>query len=183
MTFILYIPAGWEMLVIALFVIMALILYVISIIINFIKFKKLKIYTKTNKILIAIILLIILPVLYISINILENKYLIKNSDLVVVYESRGNGGFGDGDTFAYSIGKNGCNQFDLGIDAGGDRLKEYLPKNAVEIDYDKYINDYEIIFEEDNSTLVYKGKKKICKINNKKNYFNIEFQKGFYLKH
>ena len=46
--------------------------------------------------------------------------------------------------------------------------------------------DYEIIFNdswEDNSISVYKNNKEICKVKNKSHYFNIDFEKGFYIKH
>lgn len=177
------IPIGLELLFIYLFAFISGILYIISIILNLIKRKKLEGYSKKKSVLISTIILLLLPILFLSINILKNKYLINNSNLIMVYKSHGNGGIGDEDTFAYAIGENFCKQFDLGIDTGGYHLKEFLPKNAVEV---KDINDitnitnYKIVFNEDDSAFVYKNNKQICKINNKSHYFNIDFEKGFY---
>lgn len=180
----LYIPVGLELLLICLTELVAGILYIISIISNSIKRKKLKTKVKSNKTLIITIILIILPALFLFINVKQDKYLINNSNLIVVYESDGNGGIGDGDIFAYSILDSHCKQFDLGIELGGYYLVKFLPKDAVEItniDTLTNITDYKIVFNEDNSTLVYKGNKQICKINNKHRYFNIHFERGFYI--
>ncbi len=182
---VLCIPIGLEVLFIYLFVFIAGILYIISIILNLIKRKKLEGYIKKKSVVIATLTLLLLPILFLTINILEDKSLINNSNLIVVYESDGNGGIGDGDIFAYAIGKNFCEQFDLGIDIGGYYLKEFLPKNAVEIKDIKditNITNYKIVFNEENNALIYKDNKQICKINNKSHYFNIDFERGFYIK-
>lgn len=181
---VLYIPVGLEVLFIYLIEFVAGILYVSSTILNLIKRKKL-IYTKNNKVIFATIIFLLFPIILFLTFVVENKLLINNSDLVLVYKSDGNGGFGDSKTFAYAIGKDFCKQFDLGIDIGGYDLKKFLPVNAVEIN-DLNVTDYEIIFNdswEDNSISVYKNNKEICKVKNKSHYFNIDFEKGFYIKH
>lgn len=188
MIYILYIPIGLEALFIFLVMFIAGILYVISVILNLIKRKKLERYAKKKKVLITTIILIILPIIFFSVCVLRQKYLINNSDLVLVYSSSGNGGFGDEDTFAYAIGEDYCKQFDLGIDINGYRLKEFLPKNAVKItniDDIAYMTDYKMIPNEEDfdAVSVYKDNKQICKINYQSRYFNIDFEKGFYIKH
>ena len=130
-------------------------------------------------------ILVLFPIIFLSTNIIKNRQLINKSDLILVYESRGNGGFGDSDTFAYAIGKDYCKQFDLGIDIYGRYLKKFLPKSAVEI---KEIKDtgYNVAFNtswEDNSATIYKNNQEICKVNNKSHYFNINFERAFYIKH
>lgn len=91
----------------------------------------------------------------------------------------------DAGLFAHAIGENFCKQFDLGIDIERDYLKKFLPKNTVEI---KDINDitnivnYKIIFNKKDSTLIYKNNKQLYKINNKSHYFNIDFERVFYIK-
>lgn len=182
---ILYIPVGLEVLFIYLFSFIGIIIYIVSIILNSIKIKKIPRYEKIKKNLIITIILIIIPVLFVSANILNEKHLINNSDLIVVYHSSGNGGMGDSDTFAYAIGEDFCKQFDLGIDIGGYYLREFLPYNAVgitDMNDISVITDYEIVVNEDDSISVYKNNKIFCKINNKSHYFNLDFEKGFYIK-
>lgn len=182
---ILYIPVGLEVLFIYLIEFVAGILYIISIILNLNKRKKIDTYIKSKKVILAAMFLILLPVILISTSVVQNKQMINNSDLLLIYESSGNGGFGDSKTFAYAIGKDYCKQFDLGTDFYGYKMEKFLPKNAVEIN-DLDDTDFEVRFNEstkDNSISVYKNRKKICKEKNKSNYFNIEFKKGFYIKH
>ena len=179
---ILYIPVGFDVLHIYLIIIISGILYVISLILNL---KKVKNNTKDNRfnrkiIFLTMMLLMIWPSLFLSVNILKNKYIIDNSNLVLVYHSINNGGIGDGNTFAYAIGDDFCKQFDLGIDIDGYYLKKFLSKNVSEIEK---INDYEIVFNNDNTTIIYKDNKKFCKINNRINYFNVNFKRGYYIKH
>lgn len=186
MTEFLYIPVGLEVLLIYLIEFIAGILYVLSIILNLIKRlikRKKLIYTKNNKVIFATMIFVLFPIILLSTYIVENKLLINNSDLILVYES--NGGTLDSKNFAYAIGKDYCKQFDLGIDWDGYYLKKFLPANAVEIN-DLDDTDYEIIFNqswEDNSISVYKNNKEIYKVKNKSYYHNIDFEKGFYIKH
>lgn len=182
---VLYIPVGLEVLCVYFLEAIAGILYLTAIVLNSIKIKKLEICTIKKGVSAATTILIILPILFFSINVLKDKYLIDNSNLLVVYYSSGNGGVGSGETFAYAIGENFCEQFDLGIDIDGYYLKKFLPKGALEIIdvndiYD--VTNYKIVFKQDGSTLVYKNNKKICKIDNKSHYFNIDFEKAFYIK-
>jgi len=181
---VLYIPTGLEMIYIYPVVFVAIILYLLSNSLNFKKYEKLQLNEKNKKITFLTIGLILLPVLSLSLTVFINFYLVNNSELIVVYESDGNGGFGSGDTFAYAISKNFCSQFDLGIDFKGYDLKKFLPKNAIEIhelDDVVALTNYKIIFNEDDNVFVYKDNKQICKINNKSRYFNIDFETGFYL--
>lgn len=179
---ILYIPIGLEVLFIYLLVFVALILYIILIILNLYKRRKIKECIKNNSVLLVTLILLISPILFISVNVLEDKYLINNSNLILVYESAGNGGFGDSDIFAYAIGENFCKQFDLGIDIGGYYLRKFLPKNLIETKDVESITNYKIVINEEENLIVYKDDKKICIINNKSHYFNINFERGFYIK-
>ena len=126
-----------------------------------------------------------MPAVFIISNIIKVKKMFNSSNLIVVYESEGNRGFGDYEEFAYAIGENFCEQFDLGIRYEGSYLKKYLPRTAVEKTNINDISDYKITFNEsweDNSITVYKGSKKVCEKKNKSHYFNIEFKKAFYIK-
>lgn len=181
---ILYIPVGFEVLIMYLIEFISGILCISSIVINLIKKQKLRHTQKSTNVMLMAIFSVLLPAILLSASIIRNKILINNSDLILVYESNGNGKF-DNKTFAYAVGENFCEQFDLGIEIGGHNLEKFLPANAVEINNPKDI-DYEIVFNEsweDNSISVYKNNEKICKTKNESHYFNIDFEKGFYLKH
>lgn len=105
--------------------------------------------------------------------------MLNNSELIIIFNSDGNGGIGDSDTFAYTINKNLCNQFDLGIDTDGYEIKKYLPKELKETNDLEKLN-YDVIIDDNETIHVYDNKKEICKFNNDSKYSNIEFIKAFY---
>lgn len=180
---ILHLQYSFEIFLICLFALIATLLSITSLVLNFKKVKNLQADAKPQKIITIIIILIILPILFLSPSILRDKYLINNSDLILVYHSSGNGGIGDGQTFAYAIGDEFCEQFELGINLDGYYLKKFLPKNATEItDIHTNIENYEIIFN-DNSILVYKDQKYICEKKHNSDYFNVSYEKTFYINH
>ena len=178
----LHVYYGLEIIYVYMFIIGGLVLYGISIIINLVKFKKIKkesSYKKKLVMTLIVLLLLISPVLTIYFKLLHDKNIISNSNLILVYSSDGNGGFGDSDTFAYAIGDNYCTEFDLGIDLDGYYLKEFLPANIEEVNE---MGMYKTKFNEsweDNSVVIYKNDKFICEIKNKEHYFNIELEKIF----
>ena len=179
---ILSIEIGFEILLLYLLALVSSVLYIISIILCLTKMRKTQIYEKSNKTIVAVIVLLVLPILFFSLTFFREKFLINNSDLILVYYSGGNGGFGDGETFAYAISENYCEQFSLGIDFHGYSIEKFLPKTATEIKNIEDMRDYEITLNNDN-ILIYKGKKSIHKKQYKSNYFNIEFERGFYINH
>ena len=129
-------------------------------------------------------IVVFLPIIFLLVNVFRTISLFNNSDLILVYYSRGNGGFGDGDKFGYAIGENYCEQFDLGISVSGYDLKKYLPEKVEEITTDENLKEFEISFNtswNDNSIIVYKDGKEFCKTKNKSHYSNIEFERGFYI--
>lgn len=185
---ILSINIGLEILILYLFALISGILYIISFIINLVKIKKSQISPNKNNrgIKTAVIILLILPVLFLSTNIFRHKYLINNSELIVVYRSAGNGGFGDSDYFGYAISEDFCKQFDLGVDFNGYRLDEFLPKNAIEIKDINDIKDYKLTLDTDlekDSISVYKDDELIHQVKHKSHYFNINFERAFYIIH
>lgn len=174
---------GLNALMIWFLMFVAVILYILSIIINQRKQKKL---TQTspnkNKFTIVFIVLVILPILFILGPFLRAKYFISKSNVILIFDSRGNGGFGDSEYFAYAIGDNFCSQIDLGTSIGGLRMKRFLPKDTLEINDINDIEDYRVYFiANDDSIEVYKEGKQICKKKNKSHYSNIEFERGFLL--
>ena len=100
------------------------------------------------------------------------------SDLVLVYESTGNGLFGDYKTFAYAIGDNYCKRIDLGIGSDGKYLSNFLPKNAKIINSSSEISDYEVEAT-DFYFRVQKGDKTICEFSN--TYSSVYLKKGYYI--
>lgn len=185
---ILSISIGLEILILYLFALISGILYIISFIINLVKIRKAQTSASPKKrgIKIAVIMLLILPVLFLSANIFRHKYLIDNSELIVVYRSAGNGGIGDSDYFAYAISEDCCKQFDLGVDFNGYRLDEFLPKNATEIKDINDIKDYKLTLDTDlekDSISVYKDDELIHQVKHKSHYFNINFERAFYINH
>ena len=181
---LLCVPVGLEVFLPIMLSLVAAVLYIVSIIINCIKRKKSDINIKSKKILITTIVLLILPILFLSTKILKYLYVINDSNLLLIYESDGNGSIGDGDTFAYAISDDSCKQFDLGIATGGFYLPEFLKKDVIEINDDADISkvtNYDITFNDDN-IFVYENDKLICKINVSRKYFNNEFETAFYIK-
>ena len=180
----LYIPVGLEILYLNFLVIISIILYFISIIINVNKKKKLRSGIKNNKIILIPVLLILMPVFFTLFFTFENKKIISDSNLIVVYKSSGNGGFGDIKNFAYSINNDRCIEFDLGIDLGSYSLKRFLPRNAIEISNINELDEYTITFSEEkniSSIIVYKNNNKICQVKNKSHYYNLDFDRAFYI--
>ncbi len=173
------IPYGLESLMISLAMLVAVILYIVSIVINIKKRKKLTQISSNKKRVTAIfVMLLVLPILFVSFKFIQVKLTIDKSNLILVYYSSGNGGIGESDYFAYAIGDDFCHQIDFGIDIGGLYLYEYLPKDTIEIKDISVIPNYEIDTN-GNEITVYKNGKQICKKRN--DYFNIKFERGFYI--
>ena len=101
----------------------------------------------------------------------------------MVYESKGNGTIGSGNYFAYAINENYFKEISLGIGVGDYSLVKFLPKEAKKIDNVESINNYNILFDNKEKFItVYKNNKIIHKKQINSNYFNIEFDGGFYIK-
>lgn len=176
-----YIPIGLEILFIYMFMVVAVVIYIISIIINIVKIIKSKVNEKSTKHLTIMICLLIFPIALLFANYIIVKSTIADSDLYLVYESSGNGGIGDSDTFAYAIKDDGCIQFDLGIEIGGAYLKDFISSKYEDIEFDipddsSYIelDEYSILYDDyARDDYIYKNGEKVCKIDTDK-YFNIE---------
>ncbi len=180
---ILELDIGFEMLFLAFIAIIAVICYIISMIVCFQKSKKPKETTplSTKKLLVTL-LFVILPVLLFAGSLLKEYYLITNSDLILVYKSKGNGGLGDSHTFAYAINEKHCEETSLGISLGNYSLVRYLPKKTQKINNVNNISDYNITLDENHHyILVYKNNKLIHKKRLNSLYFNISFDGGFYI--
>ncbi len=180
---VLSLDIGLEILFLAFITLIAIIIDIISIIICSKRIKKdNKIISFSKKSLLCSLLLIILPVLLLVCSFLKEYYLIVNSDLVLVYRSNGNGGIGDSKEFAYAINDNYCKEISLGVATGDYSLERYLPKKAKKIDNIENISNYNIVFDiQENYITIYKNNKLIHKEQINNNYFNIDFDGGFYI--
>lgn len=176
-----YIPIGLEILFIYMFMVGAIVIYVISIIVNIVKIIKSNVNEKSTRHLTIMICLLIFPIVLLFANYIIVKGTIADSDLYLVYESSGNGGIGDGDTFAYAIKDDECIQFDLGIGIGGAYLKDFISSEYEDIEFDlpddsSYIvlDEYSILYDDyTDDGYIYKDGEKVCKIDTDK-YYNIE---------
>ena len=183
---ILCLDVGLEFLLIEFVALIAIIIYIISTIICSKRIKKSnEIFSLSKKTIVFTLLLIILPILLFLGSFIKEYYLIINSDLVLVYNSRGNGGFGDSKNFAYAINEKYCEEISLGIGVGDYSLVEYLPKKAKKIDNIKDISNlgnYDISFSNNDKYIsVYKNGKLIHEEQLNSSYFNIDFDGGFYI--
>ena len=178
---ILHIELELEVLILYLIAIVSAIIFIISITICVIKIKKGQIATKSKKIILITIILVVFPIIIFLSIFFREKYLINNSELIFVYYSAGNGGFGDGETFAYTIGDNYCEQISLGIDFHGYAIEKFLPKSAMPITIsDIQELGYEVILNDDDIS-IYKNGECIHEKQFRSHYFNISFKKGFYI--
>ncbi len=175
---------GLEILVLDFLVLIAIINYIISIIICSKKIKQSnEKFSLSKKKLVFILLLIILPILLVFSSFIKEYYLIMNSDLILVYNSQGNGGFGDSKEFAYAINERYCEEISLGIGVEDYSLVKYLPKKAKKIENIEDISNlsnYNIHFSNNDKYIsVYKNGKIIHKEQLNSIYFNIDFDGGF----
>lgn len=154
-------------------------LFVISIIICLIRSKKMELNIRSNKIKITMILLIIMPIITFLFFYFRENYFINNSNLILVYKSNGNGGFGDGQNFAYAINKNFCKEISIGTEFDGAYMKKFLPQSVIEVN-PGYIQNVNYKIEDDESgrkILIYKDGKYIHKEKINPKYFNIVLKK------
>ena len=180
---VLRLDTGFEILFLTLIALFAIVIDIISIFICSKKIKKSnENYSFSKKSLLLIILFIILPILLLLGCLSREYYLINNSDLILIYKSRGNGGLGNNNEFAYAINENYCKEISLGIAEGNYSFGRYLPKKAKKIDNINKLNNYNISLDSEGKyIIVYKNSKIIHKEKINPNYFNIDFDGGFYI--
>lgn len=177
--------------------ILAFFLFIISIIICSLKKKKLDVDIKSKKAIVIMVVLLLTPIIYLTSIYFREKYLINNSDLILVYYSRGNGGFGDGVNFAYAVNDDYCKEISMGASISGYNMENYLPKPFVQIN-PKSIDDLDIEYEElekhikipnteyeikiddyNRDFSIYKNGKRIQLNCYTGRYFNVELEKVF----
>ena len=180
---VLSIDIGLEILLLALISLIAIIIYIVSIIICSKKIKKgNETISFSKKSILITLLFIIVPILLLSCSLFREYYLIINSDLVLVYKSNGNGGIDDSNHFAYAINENYFEEISLGLATGDYSLVKYLPKKSKKIDNIENINNYNVSLDNNEKYItIYKNNKLIHVKRINPNYFNITFDGGFYI--
>ena len=180
----LYLPVGLELLLYGLASFVAIILNIISVIINTKKAKKLKgkaALTIDKKVRYFAIAVIAIPFVAVAACLIDNVYTIRSSELILAYRSAGNGGFGDTDYFAFGVKDGRCRQFDLGADFNGYKLKQFLPKSAHEV-AESDLHGYEVSYK-DGVFTAHKDGKQICSVATGDRYFNIDLERVYYNQH
>lgn len=181
--YVLYINIGLEVILLWFSSFVSGLFYTISIIICLVKIKKNKSDCRDLKKLNFVIpILIILPILFFGQSFLREYHILKNSELILVYYSAGNGGIGAGRNFGYAINDNYCKEISLGIEINGYYMENILPKSSINIDNIEELNDYSYdvkvnsqgIFVYKNGTLIHSKKHKY-------GYSNNRFERGFYI--
>lgn len=136
------IEVGLEIIFFSLIIALVSILYIVSVIISFIKSKKLEQNSDSKKFKRVCIYTYLGIILLLSISILRDKYfIVKSSVIVVCYD---NSGGGVANSFGYAISDDFCKSIQMGVDYTGDGIKEFLPKGYVEIDKLEDIDAYDI---------------------------------------
>ena len=123
---------------------------------------------------------ILFPIIFISVRVIRDRILISGSDALVVFDSRGNGGFGDGDTFAYALKGEKCRRFDLHIDYG---LNKLVPKDSVKVtpSWDRTeLGPYTIIIESSDISIMYEGNEIYSYDSSTGPYFNIDIDECYH---
>lgn len=160
----------------------ALLLFLASIIICTIKKKKMEIDIKSKKASVIMIILLAMPVISFMTMYFREKYLIANSDLILVYKS--GSGF-NSFNFAYAINNDYCEKVSIGTSTNGYSMKDFLPRDKTYLDgdleYFQTLNtQYEIKYdEEERKILIYKNGKCIHKEKINDKYYSIDLKRIF----
>ena len=167
---VLNLDVGFELLLFYGILIIAGVLFIISIIVASVKTKKLSTIEKTLKHNIIFTFFVLLPILMFCFSYFREVNYINNSKLILVC-SKGDG-FSEED-YAYAIGDNYSKKITIGADFRGYAMKKHLPSSFYELNY-TWATD-KIEFNNDNIT-IYRNNKVIYKIDiaNKISYCDVE---------
>lgn len=159
------------------------VIYIISMIINIVKKYKYSgqlenVSASTPKCNI-IALVIILPFVFISSRVIRDLIVVKNSDMILVFYSSGNGTIGSGEYFAYAVKDDNCRQFDLCIDYN---IEKILPDDFEKFGsrgYEDSAGGYKVYVK--NSVIrIWNGEKKIFEYDHPiGRYYNISLKEAY----
>ena len=173
------IEIGLEVVILYLIAFISGIIYIVSAVICLVKNAKNKEpQERSKKTPIAAAAFLAVPVLIVSCVLCHELLLIRSSDLILIYNSRGNGGIGDGENFAFAVSERRCEQFDTGIYISGYGFERFLPENAEKIKQVEELADYDVTLGDDH-IIIYKNGEKLHEKPFRKDYFNIDFECGF----
>ena len=167
---VLNLDVGLELLLFYGVLLIAGILFIISIIVASIKAKKLNTIDKTIKHRIVFILLILLPIYMFCFSYFREMNYINNSKLILIC-SRGDG-FNE-EHYGYAISNDYSKIISIGADFRGYAMKKHLPNSFYELDYTWSTDKIEI--NDDNIT-IFRNNQIIYKIDitNKISYCDVE---------
>ena len=161
------------------------ILYIISTIICIVKRKKLNEIFENRMILKMFIIIILIPAVVFISFLCKEIYLINNSEIILSYHSRGNGGFGDSNDFAYAVSDKYCKEISIDVDLSYRYYnKMFLPDKLIEINENELHNKgIEVVIERENNKeylYIYKNKKLVHKRKLNQSYSNVDLEGVFY---
>ena len=167
---ILDLDVGFELLLFYGILIIAGVLFIISIIVASVKIKKLNTIEKTLKHNIIFTFFVLLPILMFCFSYFREMYYINNSKLILICSS--SDGFNEED-YGYAISNDYSKIISVGADFRGYAMKNHLPNSFNELNY-TWITD-KIEINHDNIT-IFRNNKKIYKIDitNKISYCDVE---------
>ena len=167
---ILGLDVGFELLLFYGILIIAGVLFIISIIVASVKTKKLNTIEKTLKHNIIFTFFVLLPILMFCFSYFREMYYINNSKLILICSS--GDGFNEED-YGYAISNDYSKIISVGTDFRGYAMKNHLPNSFNELNYTWTTDKIEINY--DNIT-IFRNNKKIYKIDisNKISYCDVE---------
>lgn len=161
---------GFELLLIYGILIIAIVLFIISIIVVSTKTKKLNTIEKTLKHNIIFTFFVLLPILMFCFSYFREMYYINNSKLILICSS---GDEFNEEDYGYAISNDYIKTISVGAGFRGYAMKNHLPNSFNDLNY-TWITD-EIEINHDNIT-IFRNNKKIYKIDitNKISYCDVE---------
>ena len=108
------ITTGFEILLLLFLNGISIIVYIVSIFYSSKKLKNPSEFNDVNCSKLITLLLIIIPIVFPTYATTKDRILINNSEVLLFFRSSGNGGIGDGNSFAFAINDGNCKQFDIG---------------------------------------------------------------------
>ena len=156
------------------------IFYLISTIICICKRSKLNNDIRNKGNLNILIIIMVIPIIIFALIMCKELYLINSSELILKYNSAGNGGFGDSDDFVYVVCDKYCTEVSVDVDLAYKYYKIFLPKKIKVVTEDELLNKgfkVEIV----NSYInVYKNQELIHNKKINEDYFNIKLKSIYY---
>lgn len=174
---VLYLDLGFEVFFLAMICVMASMAYIIVIIICGLRMHRLIDERKSKRQLIVIIITLLFPVIFFFVGYYKERMIIEYSDAFFIFESRGNGGFGNSEYFGYALNDGKLIKFSMGIAKGGKSMIEFMDKKTTyTTDKIDAMKPYEITINDEKLLITKEDQKYEIKLNN---YTNNTFKRGY----